>query len=220
MTRAYLISGNARQKLAPAETGLRFATNPAMDAKRWQRIEALYHEAIARPQDGRAAFLLEACGEDVGLRAEVDALLNEPAPDEAFLAGPALIAAADVVAGALPGAMTGRVLSGYRLESLLGAGGMGEVYRAHDATLARQVAIKVLPPAFSADADRLARFEREARMLAALNHPNICAIHGVDQADGLRLLILELVEGESLSALLETSGDASRVRRDWHSTGR
>ena len=145
MTRAYLVSGNARRKLAPAETGLRFATNPAMDAKRWQRIEALYHEAMARPQDGRSAFLLEACGEDVGLRAEVDALLNEPAPDEAFLAGPALIAAADVVAGALPGAMTGRVLSGYRLESLLGAGGMGEVYRAHDATLARQVAIKVLP---------------------------------------------------------------------------
>jgi Tol biopolymer transport system component len=76
---------------------------------------------------------------------------------------------------------------------------MGEVYRAHDARLQRDVAIKILPGAFTSDADRLARFEREARMLAALNHPNICAIYGLEEAAGLRYLILELVEGEMLA---------------------
>ena len=78
-------------------------------------------------------------------------------------------------------------------------GGMGEVYRAHDDTLGREVAIKVLPPAFTADPERRARFEREARMLATLNHPHIGAIYGVEEAEGVRGLVLELVEGETLA---------------------
>ena len=98
--------------------------------------------------------------------------------------------------------MTGQSLGGYRLDALLGAGGMGEVYRSHDARLGRDVAIKILPPAFTRHPDRLARFEREARMLAALNHPNICAIYGVEEADGVRFLILELVEGGTLAQQL------------------
>ena len=80
--------------------------------------------------------------------------------------------------------MTVGRLGGYQLQMLLGAGGMGEVYRARDAKLGRDVAIKILPRAFTSDPDRLARFEREARMLAALNHPNICAIYGLEEADG------------------------------------
>ena len=79
--------------------------------------------------------------------------------------------------------MTGRSLGGYHLEALLGAGGMGEVYRSRDATLGRDVAIKILPRAFTSHPNRLARFEREARMLGALNHPNICAIYGFEEAD-------------------------------------
>ena len=98
--------------------------------------------------------------------------------------------------------MTGRTLGGYHLRALVGAGGMGEVYRAHDTKLGRDVAIKILPRAFTSDPDRLARFEREARMLAALNHPNICAIYGLEEADGIRFLILELVEGETLAERL------------------
>ena len=101
--------------------------------------------------------------------------------------------------------MTGRSLAGYHLEALLGAGGMGEVYRARDPKLGRDVAIKILPRAFTSDPDRLARFEREARMLAALNHPNICAIYGVEEADGIRFLILELVEGSTLADKLAPS---------------
>src|SRR4029079_16065359 len=88
----------------------------------------------------------------------------------------------------------GRTLGGYHLQTLLGAGGMGKVYRARDVKLGRDVAIKILPRGVTSDPDRLARFEREARMLAALNHPNICAIYGLEEADGLRFLILELVE--------------------------
>ena len=85
---------------------------------------------------------------------------------------------------------------------------MGEVYRARDTKLGRDVAIKILPRAFTSDPDRLARFEREARMLAALNHPNICAIYGLEEAEGIRFLILELVEGETLADKL---ADVSRL---------
>ena len=106
--------------------------------------------------------------------------------------------------------MAGTSLGGYQLQALLGAGGMGEVYRAHDAKLGRDVAIKILPSAFTSHPDRLARFEREARMLAALNHPNICAIYGFEEADGIRFLILELVEGETLADTLARAIELAR----------
>src|SRR4029077_6782355 len=97
------------------------------------------------------------------------------------------------------GAMSGHTLGGYHLQTLLGAGSMGEVYRARDAKLGRDVAIKILPRAVTSDRDRLARFEREARLLASLNHPNICAIYGLEDVDDVPVLILELVEGETLA---------------------
>ena len=89
---------------------------------------------------------------------------------------------------------------------------MGEVYRARDETLGRDVAIKVLPPAFTADPDRLARFEREARTLATLNHPHIGAIYGVEEANGVRVLVLELVEGETLADRLAARRRTLRTR--------
>src|SRR4030095_8632964 len=85
------------------------------------------------------------------------------------------------------------------IRELLGVGGMGQVYRAYDDTLGREVAIKLLPPAFTADRERQARFEREARLLATLNHPHIGAIYSVEEADGVRGLVLELVEGRTLA---------------------
>jgi len=96
----------------------------------------------------------------------------------------------------------GNRLGSYEIVSAIGAGGMGEVYRAIDTKLKRQVAIKILPPLFAADPDRLARLQREAEVLAALNHPNIAAIYGLEEADGVKALVLELVEGEDLSLLL------------------
>jgi serine/threonine protein kinase len=95
--------------------------------------------------------------------------------------------------------LIGSSIGVYHITALLGVGGMGEVYRARDSKLGREVAIKILPKLFSSDPDRLARFEREARILASLNHPHIGAIYGVEEADGVRALVLELVEGETLA---------------------
>ena len=92
----------------------------------------------------------------------------------------------------------GRTLSHYRLIEKIGEGGMGVVWKALDTTLDREVAIKVLPSLFAESPERLARFEREAKLLAALNHPNIATIHGLHEADGTRFLAMEFVEGETL----------------------
>src|SRR5438128_691611 len=100
------------------------------------------------------------------------------------------------------GLSAGTRLGPYEIQSPLGAGGMGEVYRARDTKLGRDVAIKILPEVFTSDAERLARFEREARVLATLNHPHIGAIYGVEDADGVRGLVLELVEGATLAERL------------------
>jgi eukaryotic-like serine/threonine-protein kinase len=93
----------------------------------------------------------------------------------------------------------GSRLGPYEIIGALGAGGMGEVYRARDTSLHRDVAIKILPEAFALDPERLARFDREARLLAALNHPHIAQIHGIEQADGIRALVMELVGGSTLA---------------------
>src|ERR1035437_3831913 len=94
---------------------------------------------------------------------------------------------------------TGTKLGTYEVRASIGAGGMGEVYQAHDTKLGRDVAIKVLPAAFVHDPDRLVRFQREARMLASLNPPNIATIHGLEQSDGVHYLVMELVSGETLA---------------------
>src|SRR3954468_5862638 len=102
--------------------------------------------------------------------------------------------------------VSGTHLGSYEIVSLLGAGGMGEVYRARDTQLKRDVAIKVLPAAFAQDPERLARFQREAELLAALNHPNIAAVYGLHKRDGLTGIVLELVEGETLAEMIATAG--------------
>src|SRR5687768_7099014 len=93
----------------------------------------------------------------------------------------------------------GTRIAGYEISGILGAGGMGEVYRARDTSLGRAVAIKILPATVANDAERLARFDREARTLASLNHPNIAQIYGFEKADGTRALVMELVEGPTLA---------------------
>src|SRR5712691_7638011 len=98
--------------------------------------------------------------------------------------------------------LSGTRLGPYEIRSAIGAGGMGEVYRARDTKLGRDVAIKVLPEEFAHDPERLSRFQREAKMLAALNHPNIATIHGLDQSDGVHYLVMELVDGQTLAQRL------------------
>ena len=187
--------------------------NAEMTNERWMRTEDLYHAALALPVAERDAFLAKACPDDDALRQDVESLLKE-AVDDAFLASSPIVTPAHLLAEAALGEMTGRTLGEYRLEAFLGAGGMGDVYRARDTTLERDVAIKILPRAFTSNPNRLARFEREARLLAAINHPHICAIHGIEEVEGLRFLVLELVEGRTLADTL-----AEAPRRSSESVG-
>jgi Tol biopolymer transport system component len=143
-----------------------------------------------------------ACGQDQELRRAVEALLAHAPTAERFLESPIGELAAHVLADRHRPSLTGRQIGSHRILSLLGAGGMGEVYRARDTTLGRDVAIKVVASAFLSDPERLARFEREARVLATLNHPHIGAIYGLEDAGGIRGLVLELVEGPTLAERL------------------
>ena len=162
-----------------------------MDSERWQRVAEIFHAALASDPAQREAFLADACGDDAALRTEVEALVA--AHHEA---GPFGETAVFVPAFSLePGSSIGS----YRIEELIGAGGMGEVYRARDGTLERDVAIKVLRPHFASDSERVARLLREARLLAALNHPNIAAIYGVVEVATHRGLVLEFVDGSTLA---------------------
>ena len=166
-----------------------------MTLERLQQVEQVFHAVVAVSERERAGVMAALCGNDEALRNEVESLLAHTGAASAFLETPAFVGA--YVADERP--LVGRRFGSYRVRSSLGAGGMGEVYRAHDEHLGRDVAIKILPRLFSNDPERLARFDREARMLAALNHPHIGAIYGLEDVDGSPALVLELVEGETLA---------------------
>ena len=145
-------------------------------------------------------FLTEACKGDDGLRQEVESLLEYEPASARFLERPAAVMAVDAASVI---SMIDRQIGPYTIIAPLGAGGMGEVYRARDSKLGRDVAIKILPSHFTADPERRARFAREARTLATLNHPHIGAIYGLEESDGIAALVLELVEGPTLADRLE-----------------
>jgi serine/threonine-protein kinase len=168
------------------------------DAER-RRIEDVCDAALDRDVRDRAAFVEAACAGDETLRREVEALLAHAQKGEAFLASPIGEVAAQVLADAPDTSLVGQQIGTYTILSRLGAGGMGEVYRARDSRLHRDVALKILPPAFAADPDRLTRFQREAHILASLNHPNIANIYGIEETTGLQALVLELIEGPTLA---------------------
>ena len=181
-----------------------------MERERWQRVERLYHSALERQLGDRAVYLEQACEHDEELRLEVQSLLacQEKATD--FIESPALEEVAQLLTkeeiekSGPRSLLPGTTISHYRIEEKIGAGGMGEVYRAHDPRLGRDVAIKILPEAFAADADRLQRFEQEARAAAALNHPNIVAIYDVGTwANATPYVVSELLEGETLRGCLQ-----------------
>ena len=179
-----------------------------MDApsERWRRIEEVCQAALDRDPAERPAFIAAACGGDSGLRRDVEALLGKETAAAGFLTAPLAAVAADAIGSVAGSSLIGRRLGVYEVVGALGAGGMGEVYRARDTELGRDVAFKMLPREFVADRDRLARFEREARVLAALNHPNIAAIYGLEPVDGVRALVLELVEGQTLGERIGDGG--------------
>jgi len=182
-----------------------------MDPERWERVKTLYDAARLHPAHERSAFLTRQCDGDTALQLEVEALLDEPAGTAEFLkmvGGPVDALASAAFTPAEP-SLIGRRLGTFEVRSLLGRGGMGEVYRAHDTKLGRDVAIKVLPRELTADAHRIASLEREARVVASLSHPHIGAIHGLEDSGGVRGLVLELVEGPTLAQKLTEASASS-----------
>jgi serine/threonine-protein kinase len=169
-----------------------------MTPERWAEVNRVWHAVLARPDTERAAAIAELCAGDEDMRAEIESLLASLAHASAagFAAAPGLATGS--------GSLVGRRLGPYSIHALLGTGGMGEVYRARDTRLKRDVAIKVLPEVFAGDPERLARLEQEAELLASLNHPNVAQIHGIqegvltDAGPAVTALVMELVEGETL----------------------
>ena len=164
-----------------------------MTPERWRQVSDIFQAARGRAPQAQEQFLAEACGADATLRAEVDALLVSDT--EANIAvHPALTPSRHLEPGT--------TLGPYRIDALVGTGGMGEVYRAYDARLRRDVAIKLLPPEFLTDSERLRRFEQEARAAAALNHPNILSVHDIGTHEGVPYFVSELLTGETLRACI------------------
>lgn len=171
------------------------------DPERWQRVRALFDEVADLDPAARAALLEARCGNDGALRAEVESLLAHDRPaDDAI--GRLIASAARGASAAMLPVTPGTTLLHYRISGPIGEGGMGVVWRAVDETLGREVAIKVLPAAVEGDPRRLARFEREAKLLASLNHSNIAAIFSLHRHEGVRFIAMEYVPGEDLSARL------------------
>jgi Tol biopolymer transport system component len=171
-----------------------------MTPERWREIADIYGAALERPKSLRASFVAEACTGDDELRREVLSLLQYESASENFLRRPAELSDGDVSSAS---SLIGIELGSYRIQSLLGIGGMGAVYSAYDPRLERTVAIKVLPATFAVDAERLQRFEREARAAAALNHPNILSVYDVGRYEGRPFIVMELVPGETLASHLQ-----------------
>jgi WD40 repeat protein len=162
----------------------------------WPRVKRVLEGALVCDGAEREAYLADACGTDTALRARIEILLAARDHAASFLETPAALLLEEPRASE---DLSGRVLSSYHVVSRIGAGGMGEVYLARDTRLNRDVALKVLPRSVAADVDRIARFKREAQVLASLNHPHIGAIYGFEETGGTYALVLEFVEGPTLA---------------------
>src|SRR5262250_1449797 len=173
-----------------------------MDVNRWNQIKEVYDRALDLCGDEREGFIAEACGDDYDLRREIESLLSAHDDASQFLQAPAVeVAAREIVADEVPSPahqLIGRELANYKIISLLGRGGMGEVYLAEDKRLRRKVALKLLPAKFMNDAERVRRFKREAAAVSAINHPNILTIHEIGQIEQTHYLVTEFVAGETL----------------------
>jgi serine/threonine-protein kinase len=168
---------------------------------RWQQVARLYELALDRDAVTRAAFLVEACSGDGELRSEVESLLAQD--DASVVLDKSLWTTVAPLFDPTPGLSPGTLLGPYRIDTLIGAGGMGEVFRATDTRLDRRVAIKVLPTRFAVNEQMRARFAREARAVAALAHPHICTLHDIGRFGDRDFLVMEYLDGETLAARLE-----------------
>ena len=178
----------------------------SMTPERWQKMKGILYEALELPPEQRAEFLDRVCSGEDSLRQQVDSLLSSG--DQSC---------SNLLQSSRPRVplSSGTNLGHYEIQSLLGAGGMGEVYRGHDPRLGRDVAVKILPHLFSEDPERLRRFEQEARAAAALSHPNILAIYDVGTTeDGISYVVSELLDGETLRQCLRRGALPTRKAVD------
>ncbi len=182
-----------------------------MTPERFRQVEAIFHSALERAPGERSSYLDQACAGDDALRREVELLIVADERAGSLIELPAYQLAAPMLAEDGSRSLIGKSIGHYRIISLLGRGGMGEVYRAHDTRLGREVAIKVLLREYSVDADRLRRFEQEARVVGRLNHPNILTIYDIGTYGGPPYLVAELLEGATLREQLR--GAALPLRR-------
>src|SRR5437763_2314432 len=169
-----------------------------MTPERYQQIDQIFQAALGLESEQRAAYLGEACSGDEKLRQEVESLITSDRGGLSFIDEPAFEMAARVLASDEPALAVGDHIDRYKVISLLGSGGMGEVYLAHDEKLDRKIALKLLPSHFTTNEERLRRFQQEARTASALNHPNIITIHEIGQVDNRDFIATEFVDGETL----------------------
>jgi serine/threonine-protein kinase len=169
-----------------------------MTPKRWAEINILFHAALEHEPAQRHLFLAERCAADVELRQEVESLIASHANAESFIEEPASELAAQLLAEDELALVNGQIIGSFKIVDEIAAGGMGEVYLADDTRLGRKVALKFLPNQFTADRDRVRRFEQEARAASALNHPNIVTILEIGQTDSLHFIATEFVDGKTL----------------------
>jgi len=174
---------------------------------RWQRIEALFHAALELKPEVRREFLEKSCGSDAELLKELESLLDSADKPVDFLQKPVHQAVRQIIEERRAETISpGTQLAHYEIISMLGAGGMGEVYLAEDLRLRRKVALKMLVPELTRDERDLRRFEHEAHAASALNHPNILTIYEFGQADGLNFIASEFIEGATLGQRLTNGG--------------
>ncbi|HEX5690256.1 MAG TPA: protein kinase, partial [Roseiflexaceae bacterium] len=169
-----------------------------MTPERFQRVGELYDAALELAVEARPNFLAEACGDEDELRREVESLLRAHEQGDGFLAANVAPVVAKLAARQKNPSIIGRSLGHYQALSLLGAGGMGEVYLAQDTRLGRKVALKLLPWVFTSDEERLRRFKQEALAASALNHPNILTVYDIGEHQGAPFIVAELLVGAEL----------------------
>src|SRR6188472_2745625 len=170
--------------------------------ERWKQVNDLFQSAIDRAPEERAAFLDESCYGDEGMRREVECLLTSHERAENFIEIPAFKVAPELVPNDSTDALIGKLIGHYLIESLIGVGGMGEVYLARDERLGRKAALKLLPDSVTTDEAQLSRFKNEARTASALNHPNILTVYEIGAEGNVQFIATEFIEGMTLRAAL------------------